>query len=43
MVSEKAEFRPIRTLDGHLALFGTDPNAIAQVDNHLGELLATKI
>ena len=25
-----AEFRPIQTVDGHLALFGADPNAIAQ-------------
>jgi homoserine O-acetyltransferase len=38
-----AEFRPIQTIDGHLALFGADPNAIAQLDKHLGELLATKI
>jgi hypothetical protein len=26
-----------------LALFGADPNAISQLDKHLGELLATKI
>jgi homoserine acetyltransferase len=38
-----AEFRPIQTIDGHLALFGADPNAIAQFDKHLGELLAAKI
>jgi homoserine O-acetyltransferase len=38
-----AEFRPIQTIDGHLALFGADPNAISQLDKHLGELLATKI
>jgi len=38
-----AEFRPIQTIDGHLALFGADPNAIGQLDKHLGELLATKI
>jgi homoserine O-acetyltransferase len=38
-----AEFRPIQTIDGHLALFGADPNAISQLDNHLSELLATKI
>jgi homoserine O-acetyltransferase len=38
-----AEFRPIQTIDGHLALFGTDPNATGQLDKHLVELLATKI
>jgi len=35
-----AEFRPIETIDGHLALFGADPNALAQLDRHLTELLA---
>src|SRR5580704_10835865 len=34
-----AEFRPIETLDGHLALFGADPNVLGQLDKHLGELL----
>ena len=38
-----AEFRPIQTIDGHLALFGTDPSAISQLDEHLGELLAVKV
>lgn len=38
-----AEFRPIQTIDGHLALFGVDPNAISQLDKHLSELLATKV
>ena len=37
-----AEFRPIQTIDGHLALFGADANAISQIDKHLGELLASK-
>jgi homoserine O-acetyltransferase len=37
-----AEFRPIQTVDGHLALFGADPNAIGQLDKNLGELLAAK-
>jgi homoserine O-acetyltransferase len=37
-----AEFRPIETLDGHLALFGADPNAIKQIDKNLGDLLAMK-
>lgn len=35
-----SEFRPINTVDGHLGLFGTDPDAIAQIDSHLKELLA---
>jgi homoserine O-acetyltransferase/O-succinyltransferase len=38
-----AEFRPIQTLDGHLALFGTDANALAQLDKNLGDLLAAKV
>jgi homoserine O-acetyltransferase len=37
-----AEFRPIETIDGHLALFGADPGAIGQIDRHLGDLLALK-
>ena len=39
----EAEFRPIQTIDGHLALLGADPNAISQLDKHLSALLATKI
>lgn len=38
-----AEFRPIQSIDGHLALFGTDANAVAQIDKNLTELLATKV
>ena len=38
-----AEFRPIQTIDGHLALFGTDANALAQLDKNLTELLAAKV
>ena len=38
-----AEFRPIQTIDGHLALFGADPNALSQLDKNLNELLAAKI
>jgi homoserine O-acetyltransferase/O-succinyltransferase len=38
-----AEFRPIQTIDGHLALFGADPGAIAQLDKNLTELLAAKV
>jgi homoserine O-acetyltransferase len=35
-----SQLRPIRSIDGHLALFGADPAAIAQLDAHLKELLA---
>ncbi|WP_027016355.1 alpha/beta fold hydrolase [Comamonas composti] len=35
-----SSFRPIQSIDGHLALFGTDAEAIAQIDAHLQELLA---
>jgi homoserine O-acetyltransferase/O-succinyltransferase len=38
-----AEFRPIETIDGHLALFGADPNVLAQLDRHLTELLAREV
>lgn len=38
-----AEFRPIQTIDGHLALFGADPEALGQLDAHLTELLAMKV
>jgi homoserine O-acetyltransferase/O-succinyltransferase len=37
-----SEFRPIRSIDGHLALFGADPEAISQIDSHLKELLETR-
>jgi len=37
-----AEFRPIKTIDGHLALFGTDADAIGQLDGHLVELLSLR-
>ncbi|MDM0108601.1 alpha/beta fold hydrolase [Variovorax sp. J22R24] len=37
----RSEFRPIASIDGHLALFGTDPEFLAQVDTHLRALLAT--
>ena len=38
-----AEFRPIQTIDGHLALFGADADAIGQLDRHLSDLLAAKV
>ena len=37
-----SEFRRLHSIDGHLALFGTDPAFLAQVDKHLSELLATR-
>jgi homoserine O-acetyltransferase len=36
-----SELRMIHTVDGHLGLFGLDPEYIGQVDRHLRELLAT--
>lgn len=36
-----SEFRPVSSIDGHLALFGTDAHAIAEMDSHLRELLAS--
>jgi len=36
-----SELKVIDTIDGHLALFGTDPNYIVQVDKYLKELLDT--
>ncbi len=38
-----AEFRPVQSIDGHLALFGADPAATAQIDKSLSELLVTKV
>jgi homoserine O-acetyltransferase len=38
-----AEFRPIQTIDGHLALFGADPAALGQIDKNLNDLLAIKV
>lgn len=37
-----SELRVLHSVDGHLSLFGTDPDYAPQVDKHLGELLATK-
>lgn len=36
-----AELRVLKTIDGHLGLFGTDPDYVRQVDEHLTALLAT--
>lgn len=37
------EMRVLTTTDGHLALFGTDPNFLAQVDANLSELLGEPV
>jgi homoserine O-acetyltransferase len=37
-----SELRVIEDLAGHLALFGTAPTFMPQVDRHLSELLATE-
>lgn len=34
-----SEFRPLTSIDGHLALFGTDANAVFEVDANLRALL----
>jgi homoserine O-acetyltransferase/O-succinyltransferase len=36
-----SQFRPLASIDGHLGLFGTDPQLLSQLDAHLKELLAT--
>ena len=38
-----AVFRPIQSIDGHLALFGADPGYVPQLDAALNELLATPV
>jgi homoserine O-acetyltransferase len=38
-----SELRVIEDLLGHLGLFGVAPTYMPQVDQHLGELLATKV
>ena len=38
-----AEFRRSRAIDEHLALFGADPGALAQLDRNLNGLLAMKV
>ncbi|HUB11975.1 MAG TPA: alpha/beta fold hydrolase [Acetobacteraceae bacterium] len=35
-----AELRPLTSIDGHLALFGADPDCLGQLDKNLKELLA---
>ena len=41
MLIPGAVFRPIQSIDGHLALFGADPGFVPQVDAAFAELLAT--
>lgn len=36
-----SELRVLKSVDGHLALFGADSGFVRQVDDHLKELLAT--
>jgi len=38
-----SQFRPLNSIDGHLGLFGTDPQLLAQLDANLTELLATPV
>jgi homoserine O-acetyltransferase len=38
-----SEFRPLASIDGHLGLFGTNPQMLAQLDANLSELLATPV
>ena len=38
-----SELRPLASIDGHLGLFGTDPQMLAQLDANLRELLATAV
>ena len=37
------ELRLLKSIGGHLALFGVDPNFVAPVDAALGELLAIRV
>jgi homoserine O-acetyltransferase len=34
-----SEFRPLRSIDGHLTLFGVDPDFLGQLDKNLKDLL----
>jgi len=38
-----SEFRPLASVDGHLALFGADPEFLKQLDGHLTALLASPV
>jgi len=34
-MTPSCELRPFKSIDGHPALFGTDPDLFVQVDRHL--------
>ena len=38
-----SELRVVNDVLGHLALFGVAPTYMPQIDQHLGELLATDV
>jgi homoserine O-acetyltransferase len=38
-----SQFRPLKSVCGHLGLFGVDPELLAQLDANLNELLATPV
>jgi homoserine O-acetyltransferase/O-succinyltransferase len=38
-----SQFRPLKSICGHLGLFGVDPELLAQLDANLNELLATPV
>ena len=38
-----SEFRPLKSIAGHLGLFGVDPELLAQLDANLKDLLATPV
>ena len=38
-----SQFRPLQSIDGHLALFGADPEFLGQLDKNLEELLAIEV
>ncbi len=40
---KNSELRVIEDIGGHLALFGTNPAYLPQIDRHLGELLSTDV
>jgi homoserine O-acetyltransferase len=40
---KNSELRVVDDILGHLGLFGVAPDYMPQIDQHLGELLATKV
>lgn len=43
LMVKNSELRVIEDIGGHLGLFGTAPTYMPQIDQHLGELLATPV